>query len=66
MTSKLVFHLDAQCDLCARGLAKLQKLQPRNTDVYGSRNLKTGKAVGRLQLVPDYNGSGILTHWHVR
>ena len=53
-------------ELKERGVGKLAKLQARNQNAYGSRNLTTGKMIGKLQLVPDYNASGILTHWHIR
>ena len=66
MIKTIFFSLDSiGCKLCARGLAKLQKLQARNRNAYGSRNLQTGKNVGCVKMFPDYNASGILTHWHI-
>ena len=62
----LSFNLQGDCDLCKRGLRKLIKLQAQNPNAYGSRNLTTGKRIGKIQIVPDYNSNGILTHWHIQ
>ena len=64
--TQLNFDLDGDCALCKRGLQKLIKLQARNTNAYGSRNLTTGKRIGKVQIVPDYNSFGIVTHWHIQ
>jgi hypothetical protein len=77
---KIEIYLDEDCDLCKRGLAKLAKLEkgfyPNDMEsenaVCGSRYLnrrtKSGKPmpVGKIELIPDYNASGIMTHMHIR
>jgi len=58
------FDLDPSCAVCQKGLLKLQKLQAAS-NVYGTRSLKTGKIVGKVKMIPDFNSAGILTHWHI-
>ena len=64
--TKLHFDLDGSCNLCKRGLRKILKMQKMNINAYGSKVIETGKLVGKVELLPDYNGHGILTHWHIR
>ena len=72
--NKITFYLDKECELCARGLAKVKKLEAgfypnKPALVYGSKFIsgeKKGKSAGKIEIVPDYNSCGILTHWHVR
>ena len=63
---KIIFELDDTCKICERGLKKFSKLSARNENAYAGRDLKTGKSVGKVELVPDQNASGIVTHWHIR
>ena len=67
MANKIIFHLNSSCDLCKRGVGKLAKLQARNQNAYGSRNLTTGKMIGKLQLINQCASLSILSsHWGER
>lgn len=63
---ELKIWIDSDCDLCKRGLAKLEKLQRRHPNAYGSKFLSSKRLVGKVELVPDYNSSGVMTHMHIR
>jgi hypothetical protein len=60
------FSFDMDCELCAKGLAKLDELQKRHEGAYGNRWIKNGRRVGSVTLTPDYNSCGHCTHFHIQ
>jgi len=62
----LKITIDETCSSCADGLAEFKKLSARNEQAYGSYNKKTGDRIDGLQLIPDYNAFGVMTHWHLK
>lgn len=53
------FRIDDSCVICERMLQKIKALQnERNPTLYGNTEIK-------VILTPDYNASGVLTHWHI-
>jgi len=60
------FPLDKHCKLCAKELEKLDKIETRRKGVYANMELTTHKRIKtKVVFTPDYNASGILTHWHI-
>lgn len=60
------FNVDDSCSQCIKGREKIIKLQKQHKGVYGSTYLNSKRLVGKIEIVPDYNSNGILTHWHIR
>ena len=65
-SNRLVFEIDPDCQNCRRGIKKFEKLSERNEEAYGGRLIATRKLVGKVELFPDQNSSGYVTHWHIR
>lgn len=76
---ELKIQIDETCEQCQVGLKYLKKLQKRNKKAYGcfilhpiERFSKRGRDLGEedriqgLELIPDYNHSGYLTHFHIK
>jgi len=70
--------IDDNCKHCKKGLSYLKKLYKKNKNAYGgyilhpvSRFIKEKRDLGEqdrikgLKLIPNYNSSGHLTHFHM-
>ena len=65
MKNIIKFNLDPDCDNCKKGVAKLAKIQARHIGAYGSMQAN-GKRFSAIKIIPDFNSSGILTHYHIQ
>jgi len=75
---EIKINIDGNCKHCKKGLNYLKKLYKRNKNAYGgfilhpiSRLIKEKRDLGEkdrikgIKLIPDYNSSGYLTHFHI-
>ena len=62
-----LFTIDKHCKICAEELAKLNEIKTRREGVYANMEMATHKTIKtKVSFTPDYNASGILTHWHIQ
>lgn len=60
------FTIDDNCENCTKALSIINKVWKNNNKAYyGVKNLKTDLPIVGLTIRPDYNGSGMVTHYHV-
>ena len=75
---EIKINIDESCKHCKEGLVYLKKLYKRNKNAYGSfilhpisrlikekRDLGEEDKINGINLIPDYNSSGYLTHFHI-
>lgn len=62
---KISFQLDVSCENCKEGIETMRRMSVRNKDFYANRNQKTGEVLKGMNITPDFNASGIVTHYHI-
>lgn len=76
---EIKFEVDETCKHCKKALKYLKSLYKRNKKAYGNfilhpamRFIERGRDLGDedripgVRLIPDYNASGYLTHFHIQ
>lgn len=64
MQDNLNFRIDPSCKFCQKGIKKIDDLNKVHDGAFMNRKAN-GRKFSPIKLMPDYNASGVLTHWHI-
>lgn len=71
---EIEINIDEDCKICKKALKHFNKLHKRNKNAYASFIIRplpksneewVKNKIKGLTLIPDYNSSGYLTHFHI-
>lgn len=62
---ELEIKIDEDCGNCKKSLKYFKFLQKRHRKYYGNMIMEDYSFIDGLFLIPDFNSSGYLTHFHV-
>jgi len=62
---EIKINISEDCEICKEGLKYFKSLHKQHKGVYMNMDMKTYKLIDGLCLIPDFNCSGHLTHFHL-